>query len=68
MNTHKQTLFRAILARISRGAVPMDGVYWFDPKDARLPMSASRDARAKSSDEVQRNPHEYCSDRAPATR
>jgi hypothetical protein len=34
MNKHKQALFQAILARISLGAVPVDGVYWFDPKDA----------------------------------
>jgi hypothetical protein len=35
MNKHKQALFQAVLARISLGAVPVDGVYWFDPKDAR---------------------------------
>jgi hypothetical protein len=34
MNTHKQTLYQAFLGRISRGAVPMDGIYWIDPKDA----------------------------------
>jgi hypothetical protein len=32
MNNHKQTLLEAVLARISLGAVPMDGIYWFDPK------------------------------------
>jgi hypothetical protein len=36
MNTHKQTLFQAVLARISLGAVPVDGIYWFDPKDAGI--------------------------------
>ena len=35
MNKHKQALFQAVMARISLGAVPVDGVYWFDPKDAR---------------------------------
>ena len=36
MQTHKPTLFQAVLARISFGAVPVDGSYWFDPKDAGL--------------------------------
>ena len=36
MKTH-ETLFHAILARISLGAVPVDGSYWFDPKDAGTP-------------------------------
>jgi len=36
MNTHKRTLFQAVLARISFGAVPVDGSYWFDPKDAGI--------------------------------
>jgi len=34
MSIRKQTLFQAVLARISFGAVPVDGSYWFDPKDA----------------------------------
>jgi hypothetical protein len=33
MNTY-DTLFQAVLARMSLGAVPMDGIYWFDPKRA----------------------------------
>jgi DsbC/DsbD-like thiol-disulfide interchange protein len=37
MSTHKRTLFQAVLARISFGAVPVDGTYWFDPKDAGIP-------------------------------
>jgi hypothetical protein len=36
MNTHKQTRLEALVARMSRGAVPMDGIYWLDPKDARV--------------------------------
>ncbi len=34
MSTSKNSLFEAVLARISLGAVPMDGIYWFDPKAA----------------------------------
>jgi hypothetical protein len=32
MKTQRQALFHAILARLSFGAVPIDGAYWFDPK------------------------------------
>jgi hypothetical protein len=35
MSKSKHTLFEAVLARMSLGAVPMDGVYWFDPKALR---------------------------------
>ena len=35
MSKPKHTLFEAVLARMSLGAVPMDGVYWFDPKEMR---------------------------------
>jgi hypothetical protein len=35
MSNSKHTLAEAILTRMSLGAVPMDGVYWFDPKAAR---------------------------------
>jgi putative NADPH-quinone reductase len=35
MSKSKHTLFEAVLARMSLGAVPMDGVYWFDPKAMR---------------------------------
>jgi hypothetical protein len=35
MSKAKHALFEAVLARMSLGAVPMDGVYWFDPKAAR---------------------------------
>lgn len=41
MNTHRQTLFQAVLARLTFGAVPVDGSYWFDPRDAQ----ASRTTR-----------------------
>ena len=40
MNIHKHTLFQAVLARISRGAVPVDGAYWFDPKEAGAAQSS----------------------------
>lgn len=43
MSKAKHTLFEAVLARMSLGAVPMDGVYWFDPKAAR----AAREQSAK---------------------
>ena len=36
MNIHKQRLYQAVLARISLGAVPVDGIYWLDPKDAGI--------------------------------
>jgi hypothetical protein len=32
MKIHRHTLFEAVLARLSFGAVPVDGSYWFDPK------------------------------------
>jgi hypothetical protein len=35
MRKAKQTLTQAFLERISRGAVPMGGFYWVDPKDLR---------------------------------
>lgn len=35
MSSRKQTLAESILERISFGAVPMDGVYWLDPREAR---------------------------------
>ena len=34
MKTSKHSLYEAVLARISLGAVPIDGIYWFDPKTA----------------------------------
>ena len=35
MSKAKHTLFETVLARMSLGAVPMDGIYWFDPKALR---------------------------------
>jgi hypothetical protein len=35
MSTRSQSLFQTILARLSFGAVPVDGVYWFDPRNAQ---------------------------------
>ena len=34
MSTRFTSLFETILARLSFGAVPVDGVHWFDPRDA----------------------------------
>ena len=47
MSKSKHTLFEAVLARMSLGAVPMDGVYWFDPKTMRerAAMFEERDIR-----------------------
>lgn len=35
MSKTKATLLEAVLARMSLGAVPMDGLYWFDPNALR---------------------------------
>jgi hypothetical protein len=53
MSKSKHTLFEAVLARMSLGAVPMDGIYWFDPKALReraAKQQAQKDGDAK--DEV----------------
>jgi hypothetical protein len=42
MSTQKHTLFQSVLARISLGAVPVDGVFWFDPRTAARELSAAR--------------------------
>jgi hypothetical protein len=34
MSTAKQSQFEAAMERISFGAVPIDGIYWLDPKVA----------------------------------
>jgi hypothetical protein len=49
MNTQKQTFFQAVLARISLGAVPVDGAYWFDRKEAGAAKS-SQPARIPDAD------------------
>ncbi|MBS0420443.1 MAG: hypothetical protein JSR66_22240 [Proteobacteria bacterium] len=46
MSKSKHALAQAVLARISLGAVPMDGIYWFDPKALQ-----SRDSGNKSAAE-----------------
>ena len=33
MDRPKKTLTESVLARISLGAVPMGGFYWFDPRE-----------------------------------
>jgi hypothetical protein len=53
MSKAKHTLFETVLARMSLGAVPMDGIYWFDPKALREraeKQQAQKDGCAK--DEV----------------
>ena len=51
MNTPKHSLYEAVLARISLGAVPIDGIYWFDPKATARPDTSkqSKPKDAKSS-------------------
>jgi len=34
MSTSKRSQFEAAMARISFGAVPIDGIFWLDPKVA----------------------------------
>ena len=46
MSTSKHSLYEAILARISLGAVPIDGIYWFDPKAITRP-DASKQSKTK---------------------
>jgi hypothetical protein len=37
MSSHSHSLFQAILARLSFGAVPVDGVHWSDPREVKAP-------------------------------
>jgi hypothetical protein len=46
MKTSKHSLYEAVLARISLGAVPIDGIYWFDPK-ATARADASKPGKAR---------------------
>ena len=46
MKTSKPSLQEAVLARISLGAVPVDGLYWFDPKPTPR-VDASKQSRTK---------------------
>ena len=46
MSIRSHSLFQAILARISFGAVPVDGVHWFDPRDVAKPQSRPQSAVA----------------------
>jgi hypothetical protein len=46
MSTSKHSLYEAVLARISLGAVPIDGIYWFDPK-ATTRADASKQSKTK---------------------
>jgi hypothetical protein len=42
----KHSLYEAVLARIGSGAVPMDGIYWFDPKPTAR-VDASKQSKTK---------------------
>jgi len=59
MSKSKHALFEAVLARMSLGAVPMDGVYWFDPKVMRE-QAAKLAEQAKSQADGQEKSHEHC--------
>ena len=60
MSKSKHALFEAVLARMSLGAVPMDGVYWFDPKVMREWAAAKAASQAKSQAGGQEKSHEHC--------
>ena len=59
MSKSKHTLVEAVLARMSLGAVPMDGVYWFDPKVMREQAAAKAQNQAKSQAAGQEKSHEH---------
>lgn len=60
MSKTKHTLFEAVLARMSLGAVPMDGVYWFDPKAIREHAAKSAEkAKTGQSGSAQETCHEH---------
>ncbi|HEY3785110.1 MAG TPA: hypothetical protein VGL55_07520 [Steroidobacteraceae bacterium] len=42
MSVAKPSLFEAILARLSLGAIPVDGTHWFDPKKPAEESSQGR--------------------------
>jgi hypothetical protein len=44
MNTRKQKRYQAVLERLSFGAVPVDGIYWLDPKEAAGAAAPQRHA------------------------
>ena len=50
MNTSRQSRFEAVLARISLGAVPMDGIYWIDPKGSAAACSSKRAQPSQAAD------------------
>jgi hypothetical protein len=42
MNIRRHSFFQAIFARLSLGAVPVDGSFWFDPKRTGTAKAATR--------------------------
>ncbi|HZF27174.1 MAG TPA: hypothetical protein VEZ88_12995 [Steroidobacteraceae bacterium] len=42
MSTRQYSIFDTILARISRGSVPFDAIYWVDPQAERAADDAQR--------------------------
>jgi len=48
MSTDKRSRVERALARISLGAVPMDGIYWIDPKAAAKVVASKRNEAPSS--------------------
>jgi hypothetical protein len=42
MNSREQRRYQAVLERMSFGAVPVDGIYWLDPKQSAGAASRQR--------------------------
>ena len=61
MSKAKHTLMEAVLARISLGAVPMDGVYWFDPKALAERARTTAEKQSGQDGNGQEKSHEHCS-------
>ncbi|HEX6507437.1 MAG TPA: hypothetical protein VF221_07385, partial [Chloroflexota bacterium] len=46
----RKTRAEALLARMSLGAVPLDGVYWIDPRELRKAQIGANDERSSNRD------------------
>jgi len=66
MSKAQQTLAQAFLERVSRGAVPMGGFYWVDPKALRS-QSTSVEATAATPEPTARQASATTDARAPAS-
>jgi len=66
MSKAQQTLAQAFLERISRGAVPMGGFYWVDPKALRSQVT-NAEARAAMPTPTVRRASETIDARSPTS-